>query len=238
MSIQISNVPFISQLIKYPTGCESVSAVMALRYMGYPISVEEFIDQYLPLGRMPHELSDGTYAGDDPWLCFPGNPYTKDEGWGCFAPVLEEAISAYLKDQADAASRKGEADPGTQASFPIAEAVYNMRVPELCAEFIDHDIPVIFWATIEMAPPRESGRWITPAGREIRWISPMHCTLLTGYITGEEEGADPVTVHDRITHYIFNDPTSGENAVFSREEVERAYEAQGCQALVIRPVGE
>ena len=32
-------VPYIDQSIKYPTGCESVSAVMLLKYLGYEITV-------------------------------------------------------------------------------------------------------------------------------------------------------------------------------------------------------
>ena len=37
-------VPYIDQSIKYPTGCESVSAVMLLRFLGYDITVDEFIE--------------------------------------------------------------------------------------------------------------------------------------------------------------------------------------------------
>ena len=40
-------VPYIDQSVKYPTGCESVSAVMLLQYLGYEISVDEFISKYL-----------------------------------------------------------------------------------------------------------------------------------------------------------------------------------------------
>ena len=41
------DVPYIDQSRKYPTGCESVSAVMLLRFLGYDISPDEFIDKYL-----------------------------------------------------------------------------------------------------------------------------------------------------------------------------------------------
>lgn len=34
-------VPYIDQSVKYPTGCESVSAVMLLKYLGYEITVDE-----------------------------------------------------------------------------------------------------------------------------------------------------------------------------------------------------
>ena len=43
----ILNVPYIDQSIHYPTGCESVSSVMLLQYLGIDITVDEFIEKYL-----------------------------------------------------------------------------------------------------------------------------------------------------------------------------------------------
>ncbi len=57
-----SRRPFIDQRDKYPTGCESVTAVMALQYAGVDITVEEFIDNYLPQGNAPYTREDGA-----PW---------------------------------------------------------------------------------------------------------------------------------------------------------------------------
>ena len=37
-----------SQEGEYPTACEIVSAVMVLSYYGYDVSVDDFIDDYLP----------------------------------------------------------------------------------------------------------------------------------------------------------------------------------------------
>ena len=42
----VIDVPYLDQSVRYPTGCESVSAVMLLRYLGYEMSVDEFIEQY------------------------------------------------------------------------------------------------------------------------------------------------------------------------------------------------
>ena len=41
---KIISVPYIDQTEKYPTGCESISAVMMLQYLGYDINPEQFID--------------------------------------------------------------------------------------------------------------------------------------------------------------------------------------------------
>lgn len=57
-------VPYIDQSVKYPTGCESVSAVMLLQYLGYSITVDEFIEKYLELGKL--EEQDGELYGPNP----------------------------------------------------------------------------------------------------------------------------------------------------------------------------
>ena len=74
------DVPYIDQREKYPTGCESVSTVMALRYAGLDMAVETWIDRYLPKGNAPH-TENGIRIGANPWKAFPGDPYTA-EGWG------------------------------------------------------------------------------------------------------------------------------------------------------------
>ena len=65
-------VPYIDQSVKYPTGCESVSAVMLLQYLGYEISVDEFISKYLECRDM--EIREGVLYGPDPNECFCGSP--------------------------------------------------------------------------------------------------------------------------------------------------------------------
>ena len=55
----ILDVPFIDQRIKYPTGCECVSAVMALQGLGYDISVDDFIDSCMVRGELPEDTETG-----------------------------------------------------------------------------------------------------------------------------------------------------------------------------------
>ena len=69
-------VPYIDQSIKYPTGCESVSAVMLLKYLGYEITVDEFIQNCLECREM--EIRDGVLYGPDPNKFFCGNPYDEE----------------------------------------------------------------------------------------------------------------------------------------------------------------
>ena len=69
-------VPYIDQSIKYPTGCESVSAVMLLKYLGYEITVDEFIQNCLECREM--EIRDGVLYGPDPNKFFCGSPMMKN----------------------------------------------------------------------------------------------------------------------------------------------------------------
>ena len=188
---KIIEVPFISQLPEFPTGCESVSTVMALNYLGIDISVDTFIDQYL-------NTSSGVPF--DPSVTFGGDPRS-ESGYGCYTPVIREALDQIL------------------AEMPYsAKVLSGLSITELCTEYIDNDIPVIFWATQDMAAPVTGSTWIYE-GTTIQWISPMHCLLLVGY---NEE------------YYIFNDPLKSEPLTYySKEAVEAAYEGLFQQAIVV-----
>ena len=83
-------VPYIDQSIKYPTGCESVSAVMLLKYLGYEITVDEFIQNCLECREM--EIRDGVLYGPDPNKFFCGNPYD-EESYGIYARGLQKALA-------------------------------------------------------------------------------------------------------------------------------------------------
>ena len=54
-------VPYIDQSVKYPTGCESVSAIMLLKFLGYDITVDEFIMDCLECRAM--EIRNGVLYG-------------------------------------------------------------------------------------------------------------------------------------------------------------------------------
>lgn len=159
----ISDVPYISQRGEYETGCESVSAVMLLQYYGFDLTVDDFIDGYLPLGDAPYRDADGGWFGCDPWEAFPGDPRSSD-GRGCYSTVIERAMNGYL---ADSAYR--------------AEQLADIPLDDLCSTYIDRDEPVLIWATIDMKAPQESLTWTAETGREITWIAPMHCLVLIGY---------------------------------------------------------
>jgi len=158
------NVPYISQYPLYPTGCESVSAVMALRYAGMTITVGDFIDGFLVRGYAPYKAVDGKTYGSDPWQAFPGDPYSED-GFGCYAPVIVNSVNK-----------------AAQGSKLKAYAIYGVSVEELCSRYVDNGTPVILWATMGMKEHRYGKKWrAIETDRQIDWIIPMHCLLLVGY---------------------------------------------------------
>ena len=169
-SEKIISVEYLGQK-DYPTGCESVTAVMALRYVGIDITVDEFIENYLPKGEFWVDENGQAY-GDDPYQCFVGDPYSSS-GFGCFAPALAEGLE--------------KAAPG--------KTVLNLTgctIEELCKKYIKKGIPVIFWATINMKEPTAGRTWtLQDTGETFTWTAGEHCLLLVGYDNNNYYFNDP-----------------------------------------------
>ena len=194
---KIIQVPYIDQSMKYPTGCESVSTVMLLQYLGYDISVDEFIADYLEMKDF--EEREGQLFGADPNLYFCGSPYDKDS-FGCYAPVICKALEKAIGDRYN---------------------IYNetdTSIDELIRKYIDEDIPVIFWACINMREPIVGPEWkLLDSGEVFTWISNEHCMLLVGY----DEGG-----------YYFNDPHENRGLIrYDKELVENRHKAQYSMAV-------
>lgn len=159
--VWLSEVPFISQVGKYPTGCESVSAVMACQYAGISITPNTFIDKYLPKASFTYK--NGNLVGYHPNDVFMGNPYTNN-GFGCYAPCIEKAINKFLPDSCTMVNTTGKS------------------LSSLCRTYIDKGVPVVMWATMYMVEPGKGATWILKdTGKTFQWISHEHCLVLTGY---------------------------------------------------------
>ena len=199
----VIDVVWLDQREKYPTGCESVTAVMALRHAGVELTVEEFIDGYLPQGPAPWGGGGGQYLCRDPNQVFWGSPYSED-GWGCYAPVIKTAVEQILTEK----------KPSLQV-----EDLGGEPLEALVEEHVQKGRPVMLWATRGMEEPRYAAAMtIEDTGERFDWISPEHCLLLVG--------ADE-------NFYYFNDPLKGKAVPYEKPAVELAYEALGEQALVI-----
>lgn len=159
----IIEAPYIDQSLRWPTGCESVSAVMLLRYLGYDITVDEFIENDLEIQDFREE--NGEIFGPDPRKYFCGSPYDPD-AFGCYAPVIVNALSKVF-----AGEKKYEAADET-----------GISEKELLEKYIDRGMPVIFWACIDMREPVTGPQWrLHDTGEWFTWISNEHCMLLVGY---------------------------------------------------------
>jgi len=155
------DVPYINQSVKYPTGCESVSTVMLLHYLGYDITVDEFIEKKLE--KKGFKEKDGRLYGPDPYQYFVGSPYDPDS-YGCYAPVICKALEKTIGKEYDVVDETGA------------------ELSELTEKYIDQDMPVILWACINMREPVDGPYWqLYGTGKEFKWISNEHCMLLVGY---------------------------------------------------------
>lgn len=207
----VLDVPCLDQRGDFPTGCESVTAVMALNYAGVDITAETFIDVYLPKGNAPYQLNgeaphseNGEYLCADPNECFLGDPRTED-GWGCYAPVIEKAVGRVIAEY---------------GSGRMVEDLCGKTLRELAEDYVEKGIPVMVWATQGMEfPTYGPPLTIEGTGERLDWIRPEHCLLLVG----EEDGT-----------YLFNDPLEGKVMAYDKKAVQLAYEALGSQALAIR----
>lgn len=194
-------VPYISQCGRYPTGCESVTAVMLLNYLGYPLSVDQFISDYLPM--QPFVTRGGILYGPDPRTAFCGSPYDPDS-FGCYAPVIKQALTAIVSDRFEVIDETGTS------------------METLLHQYIDRNMPVIFWACINMQPPLPGPDWkLTDTGEDFSWISNEHCLLLVGY---DEKG------------YYFNDPYENHGLIYYEKELtEQRHAAQYSMAVALKP---
>ena len=159
----ILDVPFIAQNPAFPTGCESVSATMALQYYGVDIIPGVFVDICLTRGPALYTDENGKRRGPSPYDCFIGDP-RKNTGFGCYAPVIEKGVNRALV-----------------STDLMAKQVNGKTVAELCSEYIDYGTPVIFWATMWMREPYSGARWYLDDGTEFVWTAPEHCLVLAGY---------------------------------------------------------
>lgn len=174
---KIIKVPPMNQNPDYPSGCESVAAVMLLNYLGFDVTASDFIENYLPTGYAPRKIFDNWFSSD-PDVNFLGEP-TSRGGWGIWAKGMASAVSSYIKDNG--------------GGFTIT-ASFSDTLDSLCDTYVKNDIPVLVWVTVGMETPRENiTARVIGSDKTFTWISPNHCMLLVGYDETGYYFNDPMT---------------------------------------------
>lgn len=157
----IGNVPHFYQKDGYPTACESFAAVSVMQYYCMEITLDDFIDYYLPKASMPY-YDDGILKGENPWEYFIGDPRS-NSGYGCYSTVIEKAMNGFCA-----------------GSYEIIR-YDNKTLSELTDEYVSNGIPVIIWATIQMKEAYGGDSWLLPNGDMFTFVSPEHALVLVGY---------------------------------------------------------
>ena len=204
MAAKLIKVDYMNQSDKYPTGCESISTIMCLHYWKIDITPEEFINEYLEKGNINEK--DGQLYAPNPFDKFVGSPYLKFS-FGCYEPVIEKALNKLISDK--------------QLNFEVKN-LNNTPMVTIIKDYIDKDIPVIFWATMDLKESYYSRIWTVPeTGEKYQWKAKEHCMLLVGY-DNEKDG------------YYFNDPLNNNGIIlYNKALVEKRHEEQFSNALAI-----
>ncbi len=214
--MQRIDVPYIDQSGSYPTGCESVSAVMLLKFLGYELTVDDFIAQALECRNF--ETREGELYGPDPCQVFCGSPYD-EASFGCYSPVICRALNRIFDGDLNFKKSKELTFLENRVYEAVDETGKSMEY--LKENYLDKGMPVVFWACINMREPIVGPSWrLLDTGEIFTWISNEHCMLLVGY---------------DAAGYWFNDPYENNGVIwYEKNLTERRHEAQHCMAVGIR----
>lgn len=168
------DVPLIYQYPEFPTGCESVATVEVLQYLGYDISVDEFIDNYVDTIE-PSQINLGDFDNIFNHY-FVGNPRSSS-GWLCNPPVMISAVSKYFS----------EINETSRSPLDLTGTSFDFLLDELAEGH-----PVVIWMTIGYVNPTEKSNWGSTR------YTPSHTVVLTGYNSSE----NTISIVDSIDGYV------------------------------------
>lgn len=174
-TVKIEKEITYSQFPNYPTGCESISLYILLKYNGVETTPDEIINR-LKKGSLPYKIEDEIYGGN-PEIEFVGEP-RNDYSYGVYNTPIAEVANSF----------KGN--------------VQNKEGLELEEIFsiIKENRPVMVWTTISNIPSRISEMWIyRPTGEKIYWKKNEHAVVIIGYNDEQVIVSDPYI--GKITRY-------------------------------------
>ncbi|WP_233260501.1 C39 family peptidase [Paenisporosarcina sp. OV554] len=195
------DVPVVMQYPELPNGCEITSLTAILNSYGIDVSKTIMADRYLP--KVAFSTQDGKRFGPNPHIAFAGNPRDLNGGWYVFAnPIVkaaEDVIAANKKDL-------------------YAENVSGSTREEILS-YIDQNIPVVMWVTLDLSPPIKRGGWYIEGTNEFHSsFTNLHAVVLDGWEDGKVHIMNPLK--GRVSH--------SEDVFFD------SYEALGSQAVIVK----
>ena len=148
------------------------------------------------------EVSKGEVANAIPWGYIPdtprevfiGNPYSK-RGLGVYSQPIFDTLKAYNNG-------KGLNLTGYELTDVL--------------EYLDYDIPVMVWCTINMKKPVYRSKWIDRSGNLFEFPTYEHAVVIVGY----DEN-----------HIYVNDPGKGKRVAYDKKEFTQRYDELGKQAV-------
>ena len=195
------SVPDIKQLPELPTGCEVTSVTMVLNYFDFEIDKITVARDYLQKDELFIDEND-ILTGPDFRYVFVGDP-ENDYSFGCMAPCISDTAEKIIEDY----SLEYTVSDVTGTSF------YDLF------NYIENDIPVIIWSTMELVEPEFITSWITYEGEKVIWPTNEHCVVLSGY--------------NYVNNTVqVNDPIYGVSQL-NMEDVKKRYDHIGQNAVII-----
>ncbi len=142
----------------YPTGCESVSLYMLLKYYGVDVTVERIYD-LLPMGPQPWVDAQGVRHGANPERAFVGDPRSENS-YGVFNGPVARVAETFR--------------PGVRTK--TGATVQELR------KILDSGNPVLAWYV--SAPMRDilyRWSWLDEEGVRVTWPGGEHAVVVCGY---------------------------------------------------------
>lgn len=210
---KIIRVPYINQCgEKLVSACEAVSAAMILYYLGFHVTPEDLA--YIHIPRRDWKVVNGIIYASNPQSAYPGNPGIASGlncGFGVFAGPVAKGMNKVL-----------------DLSRYEAIVTTGLSLDDLVKNYIDKDIPVLVWATMDMKPSSPGCTWTIDyvdenssykIGDTYTWMRGEHCLVLVGY---DDE------------NYYFNDPYKNHGLIaYNKPLVEQRFLEMGKQSVVV-----
>lgn len=208
----IIDFPVVGQFPELPTGCEITCAAALLQYLDFNADKNYLSDNYMRKNDNFYKNDKGELFGPDPSIYFVGDP-KREDGYGCYAPVIVEAVNLYLDDM-------GAADTHRAV---LLEALNSADIEKL----LDEGVPLIVWASGDMEHFRYNDQSVwtaTGSRRQITWLGNSHTLVLIGY--------------DPNAYYFMDCGKNNAVVTFSKKSFLERWQENGSQTCAIKLLNE